>query len=54
MLEAAVFGAGFSPALNSDASFAGFDGGVEVTSGGLITYAFYTAVLTAMDTTPAV
>ena len=35
-------------------SFAGFDGGVEVTSGGLIAYAVYTAVLIATDTTPAV
>ena len=35
-------------------AFAGVEGGVEVTSGGLLSYAIYTAVMTALDTVPAV
>ena len=53
-VEAAAFGAGFAPDLNGDGGFAGVEGGVEVTSGGLVTYAIYTAVMTALDTVPAV
>lgn len=53
-VEAAAFGAGFAPDLNGDGGFAGIEGGVEVTSGGLITYAIYTAVMTTLDTVPAV
>lgn len=53
-LEAAGFGAGFAPDLNADGSFAGVEGGLEVTSGGLLTYAIYTAVMTTLDTVPAV
>ena len=53
-IEAAGFGAGFSPDLNGDGSFAGVEGGLEVTSGGLLSYAIYTAVMTALDTVPAV
>ena len=52
--EAAAFGGGFAPDLNGDASFAGVEGGIEVTSGGLLTYAIYTAVMTTLDTVPAV
>ena len=53
-LEAAAVGAGLAPDLNGDASFAGLEGGVEVTSGGLLSYAIYTAVLTALGTIPDV
>ena len=53
-VEAAAFGAGFAPDLNGDASFGGLEGGIEVTSGGLVTYAIYTAVMTTLDTVPAV
>ena len=53
-VEAAAFGAGFAPDLNGYGSFAGVEGGVEVTSGGLLSYAIYTAVMTALDTVPAV
>lgn len=52
--EAAAFGTGFAPDLNGDGGFGGLDGGLEVTSGGLVTYAIYTAVMTALDTVPAV
>jgi hypothetical protein len=53
-LEAAAFGSGFAPDLNADGSFGGVEGGVEITSGGLLTYAIYSAVMTALETTPAV
>ena len=53
-LEAAGFGAGFAPDLNGDGAFTGVEGGIEVTSGGLVTYAIYTAVMTTLDTVPAV
>ena len=53
-IEAAGFGAGFAPDLNGDGGFGGVEGGIEVTSGGLVTYAIYTAVMTALDTVPAV
>ena len=53
-VDAAAFGAGFAPDLNGDGCFAGVEGGVEVTSGGLLSYAIYTAVMTALDTVPAV
>lgn len=52
--EAAAVGAGFGPDLNGDGTFAGIEGGTEVAAGGVITYAIYTAVLTALDTIPAV
>lgn len=52
--EAAAFGTGFAPDLNGDGGFGGLEGGLEVTSGGLVTYAIYTAVMTALDTVPAV
>ena len=52
--EAAAFGAGFAPDLNADGTFAGVEGGVEVASGGVLTYAIYTAVLATLDTIPAV
>ena len=52
--EAAAFGAGFAPDLNADGNFSGFDGGLEVTSGGLLSYAIYTAVMTTLETIPAV
>ena len=52
--EAAAFGAGFAPDLNGDGGFSGLEGGVEVTSGGLLSYAIYTAVMTTLDTVPAV
>ena len=53
-VEAAAFGGGFAPDINGDGGFGGLDGGIEVTSGGLLTYAIYTAVMTGLDTTPAV
>ena len=53
-IEAAGFGAGFAPDLNGDGAFTGVEDGIEVTSGGLVTYAVYTAVMTALDTVPAV
>lgn len=53
-LEATGLGAGFAPDLNGDGSFAGVEGGLEVTSGGLLSYAIYTAVMTALDTVPDV
>ena len=53
-VEAAAFGTGFAPDLNGDGGFGGLEGGLEVTSGGLVTYAIYTAVMTALDTVPAV
>ena len=53
-VEAAAFGSGFAPDLNGDGGFGGVEGGIEVTSGGLVTYAIYTAVMTALDTVPAV
>lgn len=52
--EAAAFGAGFAPDLNADGTFAGVEGGVEVASGGVVTYAIYTAVLATLDTIPDV
>ena len=52
--EAAAFGAGFAPDINGDGGFGGLEGGVEVTSGGLLSYAIYTAVMTTLDTIPAV
>ena len=52
--EAAAFGAGFAPDLNADGNFSGFDGGLEVTSGGLLSYAIYCAVMTTLETIPAV
>ncbi|QNI53349.1 hypothetical protein SynBIOSE41_00817 [Synechococcus sp. BIOS-E4-1] len=52
--EAAAFGTGFAPDINADGSMLGFDGLVEGTSGGLITYAIYTAVLTFLDTEKSV
>ena len=52
--EAAAFGTGFAPDLNGDGGFAGLEGGIEVTSGGLISFAIYTAVMTTLNTIPAV
>lgn len=52
--EAAAFGGGFAPDLNADGNFSGFDGGLEVTSGALFSYAIYTAVMTTLETIPAV
>lgn len=52
--EAAAFGAGFAPDLNADGTISGFDGGLEMTSGGLLSYAIYTAVMTTLETIPAV
>ena len=47
-------GVAFAPDLNGDSSMLGFDGMVEGTSGGLLTYAIYTAVLSFLDTEAAV
>ncbi len=52
--EAAALGLGFGPDLNGDGGMAGFDGALEGTSGGLISYAIYTAVLTMLDTEASV
>jgi hypothetical protein len=46
--EAAAFGTGLAPDLNADGSFGGLEGGVEVTTGGLLSYSIYTAVMTTL------
>ena len=53
-LEAAAVGGGFAPDFNGDQSFAGLEGGVEVVSGGLVSYAIFSAVYATLDTIPLV
>ena len=52
--EAAAFGIGFAPDLNADGIFSGVEGGLEVTSGGLLSYSIYTAVMVTLETLEAV
>ena len=52
-VEAAAVGAGFPPDLAAD-SFGALESGIELTSGGLVSYSIYALILSVIETIPDV
>ena len=52
-VEAAAFGAGFAPDLGEPGALNGIETAGEVATGGFLSYAIYSAVMAALETTPA-